>query len=138
MLSHTHMYSHTHMHTHSNTQCHTHIHAHTHTCTYTHSRGISANCADLFGFTCCQDRSNKVDWTKTYEIPKNFTTLAAELEDDTVVKIPMPYSSTWDPSQHSMHGMGNPRHGMGTRNGYVSSDDETLKEQFAASKEYSI
>lgn len=99
-------------------------------------RGVLANCADFFGFTCCQDRSSKVDWTSTYEIPKNFTTLTSEDDNmSTNVRIPMPYSSTWDPTQDSMKSAGSSLQS----NGYVSSDDDgTLKQQFSASKEYNI
>ena len=143
-LTHTHTptlsLSHTHTHTLSLSHTRTHPHtlslSHTHTHTHTPSRGILANCADFFGFTCCQDRSSRVDWTKTYEIPKNFTTLTSEDDNmSTNVRIPMPYSSTWDPTQDSKRSAGSSLRS----NGYVSSDDDgTLKQQFSASKEYNI
>ena len=77
-------------------------------CNYTDlvycSRGVLANCADFFGFTCCQPA--KVDWTNTYDLPRNYSeavTLANEEEESQSVKIPLPFSSTWDPSGKKQH-----------------------------------
>ena len=69
-----------------------------------YSRGVLANCADFFGFTCCQPA--KVDWTKTYDLPRNYSNvvaLASEEEKSHSVKIPLPFSSTWDPSDKTQH-----------------------------------
>jgi len=69
------------------------------------SRGVFANCADFFGFTCCQPP--QVDWTKTYDLPKNFSNVVASAHaesDKEDVKIPLPFSSTWDPAnKNSSH-----------------------------------
>lgn len=99
-----------------------------HFCVLACSRGILANCADFFGFTCCQSRKDLIDWTRTYEVPKQFSTLAAELKESKAhsVKIPMPYSSTWDPATDSKQGWGK---GRGWHHGYVSSDDESYQGQ---------
>ena len=40
-----------------------------------------------------------MDWTKTYDLPKTFSDLVSTAEDKlSNVKIPLPFSSTWDPS----------------------------------------
>ena len=106
-----------------------------------HSRGVCANCADFFGFTCCQDSRSKVDWTKTYDMPKSFASATPRTEDyRSKVKFPMPYSSSWDPQRHSLgerQGEGSGTHSLS--NGYISSEDEqTCKQQFSSAKEYTI
>lgn len=66
-------------------------------------QGILANCADFFGFTCCRDAATRIDWTKTYDLPKG---MASEEEDlSAKIRIPMPYSSTWNPN-HAQVGRG--------------------------------
>ncbi|KAL5502493.1 hypothetical protein EMCRGX_G009280 [Ephydatia muelleri] len=42
-------------------------------------QGVLANCADFFGFTCCRDAATRIDWTKTYDLPKGMA--SAEDED---------------------------------------------------------
>ena len=105
------------------------------------SRGVCANCADFFGFTCCQDSRSRVDWTKTYDMPKSFVSATAKTEDNrNKVKFPMPYSSSWDPRRHNVgehQGEGSTTRSWS--NGYLSSDDEqTCKQQFSSAKEYTI
>ena len=96
------------------------------------SRGVLKNCSELFGFTCCHDSGSKVDWTKAYELPRNFSTVSAEMQNDrrSHVKIPMPYSTSWNPKKG-----GSEKHGRGAGgpNGYVSSDDE----RFSTRKDFS-
>jgi palmitoyltransferase len=64
-------------------------------------RGACANCADFFGFTCCNPRDKRVDWTRTYDIPRHQNPLAMNLnEEDSSrpkIKIPLPYVN---PSNH--------------------------------------
>ena len=59
------------------------------------SRGTCANCADFFGFTCCNPKDSRVDWTRTYDIPKNQNPLAYDFDEEDnnthKVKIPLPY-----------------------------------------------
>eukprot|EP00731_Ephydatia_muelleri_P006292 Em0003g540a len=60
-------------------------------------QGVLANCADFFGFTCCRDAATRIDWTKTYDLPKGMA--SAEDEDmSSKIRIPMPYSSTAGPN----------------------------------------
>ena len=103
-----------------------------------HSRGIFANCADFFGFTCCQDSRSKVDWTKAYDMPKMFTSSTTITEDESAkLKFPMPYSSSWDPQRDNVGGRD--KGGSSPSNGYVSPEDEqTCKQQFSASREFNI
>jgi palmitoyltransferase len=64
------------------------------------NRGVCANCADFFGFTMCRKSKDTVDWTKTYEVPPAFTALASEVHSSQPqVRIPLPFSSSWDPQR---------------------------------------
>ena len=53
--------------------------------------------AEFLGCTCCQNRSDAMDWTNTYALPKDKDPEAAV--GTTGVRIPLPYSQTWDPMQ---------------------------------------
>ena len=61
------------------------------------SRGACANCGDFFGFKCCASKENNVDWTRTYDVPKNLNPLAVHVDDgesqQPQVKIPLPYTN---------------------------------------------
>ena len=57
---------------------------------------------DFFGFKSSRSSSN-IDWTRTYDIPKNMSPLSAEAREKDPrgnIRIPMPYTSN-DPSHYS-------------------------------------
>lgn len=86
-------------------------------------RGACANCGDFFGFTCCNTKEEKsVDWTKTYDIPKNLNPLSVDIDDDSepTVKIPMPYTSNTQLSSYSYDNNNTQRSGEGTGSGEQS------------------
>lgn len=72
------------------------------------SRGVLANTAEFLGCTCFQDDQDKLDWTKTYSLPKKYQQDPGKgtdgcgcgsVTDETNVRIPLPFSRTWDPTQ---------------------------------------
>ena len=69
------------------------------------SRGILANAGEFLGCTCCQKRDEKLDWTKTYSLPKHYSRDKGAGGSDSKgsnVRIPLPFSRTWDPKQDSL------------------------------------
>lgn len=72
-----------------------------------YSRGVLANAAEFLGCTCCQSDSDKLDWTKTYSLPKKYQKSqpggdGASESDEGNVRIPLPFSRTWDPTQDKL------------------------------------
>ncbi len=67
------------------------------------SQGACANCGDFFGFTICNKEDKIVDWTKTYDVPKNLNPLSSELDEpiEPSVKIPLPYTASSSQSVYS-------------------------------------
>ena len=59
------------------------------------SQGACANCGDFFGFTICNKEDKVVDWTRTYDVPKNMNPLSSEVDEpkEPSIKIPLPYTS---------------------------------------------
>ena len=72
-----------------------------------HSQGACANCGDFFGFTICNKEDKVVDWTKTYDVPKNMTSSNSDIDEplEPSVKIPLPYTSQ---SNQSVYSYGKP------------------------------
>lgn len=66
------------------------------------SRGACVNCADFFGFTCCNAK-DRVDWTRTYDIPKHQNPFVTDPPEEPAPKpkIPLPYSSSSQASNFS-------------------------------------
>lgn len=66
------------------------------------SRGACSNCADFFGFTCCNDKYN-VDWTRTYDVPKHQNPYVVDPPEEPTPKpkIPLPYTSNSQTSNYS-------------------------------------
>ena len=54
--------------------------------------------AEFLGCTCCQDSGDVMDWTNTYALPKHRDP-EAQAKGGPGVRIPLPFSRTWDPSQ---------------------------------------
>ncbi|XP_003387518.1 PREDICTED: palmitoyltransferase ZDHHC17-like [Amphimedon queenslandica] len=65
-------------------------------------RGACVNCADFFGFTCCNAK-DRVDWTRTYDIPKHQNPFVTDPPEEPAPKpkIPLPYSSSSQASNFS-------------------------------------
>jgi len=69
---------------------------------------VLANFAEFFGCTCCQSNEDRLDWTQTYSLPKKYQKTqpggTSDSEEGTAnnVRIPLPFSRTWDPSQDKL------------------------------------
>ncbi len=70
---------------------------------YPSSQGACANCGDFFGFTICNKEDKVVDWTRTYDVPKNMSSSDLDEPAEPSVKIPLPYTSH---SQQSVYSYG--------------------------------
>ena len=60
--------------------------------------------AEFLGCTCCQDRSEVMDWTKTYSLPERHDPNDPNAKPKKNVRIPLPFSRTWDPTQDKLTG----------------------------------
>lgn len=94
-----------------------------------HSKGTCANCGDFFGFTICNKEDKVVDWTKTYDVPKNMNPVSSDLDEseEPSVKIPLPLSS----STQSVYSYGSRRSKDGISSGEPS--DTEISEPFQQS-----
>ncbi len=68
-----------------------------------------ANTVEFLGCTCCQSDKDRLDWTNTYALPKKYQKtqpggegVASESDEGSNVRIPLPFSRTWDPTQDKL------------------------------------
>ncbi len=54
----------------------------------------------VFGFTICNKEDKVVDWTRTYDVPKNMSSSDLDEPAKPSVKIPLPYTSHSQQSQY--------------------------------------
>ena len=79
-------------------------------------------CGDFFGFTICNKEDKVVDWTRTYDVPKNISSSDLDEPAEPSVKIPLPYISH---SQQSVYSYG---HTKSNKDGISSSTEHSENE----------